>query len=97
MAERQPVRVTISGQTFTLLAADDPREVEELARGVDDLLNVIADRMPAADSSRVAIFACLELAGRLRDVKRDLTALKDRIDRKSEELTGLLERAVSEP
>jgi cell division protein ZapA len=94
MADRQPIRITVFNQTFTLLAEDDPREVEDLARGVDDLLSSIAERMPAADTGRIAVFACLELAGRLRDVKNDLSDLKDRVDRKSEELTGLLERAV---
>ena len=73
MADRQPVRVTIHNQTFTLLAAEDPREVEELAQTVDELLTSISSRSQSADSSRVAIIACLELAGRLRDVKRDLT------------------------
>ncbi len=96
MADRQSVRVTVFGQPFTLLSADDPGEVNDLARSVDELLSSLAARMPAADSSRVAIFACLELAGRLRDVKRDLSALKDRVDRTTEELTGLLERAAGE-
>jgi cell division protein ZapA len=96
MADRQPVRVTIHNQTFTLLAAEDPREVEELAQTVDELLTSISSRSQSADSSRVAIIACLELAGRLRDVKRDLTHLRERIDRKTEEWTGLLERAVGE-
>jgi cell division protein ZapA len=94
MADRQPVRVSILNQTFTLLAAEDPREVEELAQGVDELLVSIAAKSPSADSTRIAVIACLELAGRLRDVRRDLSALKERIDRKTEELNGLLERAV---
>jgi cell division protein ZapA len=94
MGSRQTVRVTILNQTFTLLAAEDPRDVEELAQTVDDLLTSISAKSPAADSTRVSIIACLELAGRLRDVKRDLTELRERIDRKTEEWTGLLERAV---
>lgn len=94
--EKQPVRVTILSRPYTLLATGDPREVENLAREVDELMLSIAGRQPNADSTRIAVLACLHLADRLRGVERDLTALKQRIERKSEELAVLLERALLE-
>jgi cell division protein ZapA len=94
--EKQPVRVTILSRPYTLLATGDPREVEDLAREVDELMLSIAGRQPNADSTRIAVLACLHLADRLRGVERDLTALKQRIERKSEELAVLLERALLE-
>jgi cell division protein ZapA len=94
--EKQPVRVTILSQPYTLLATGNPDEVLELARQVDELMLSIAARQPNADSTRIAVLACLHLADRLRDLERDLTALKSRVERKSEEFAILLERALEE-
>ncbi|MCL4402843.1 MAG: cell division protein ZapA [Acidobacteria bacterium] len=88
--EKRPVRVTILNQSFTLLATGDPREVERLAQRVDELLLSIADKAPNADSTRVAILACLHLADRLQDLEKSLNHLKDRVERKSLEFAGLL-------
>jgi cell division protein ZapA len=93
MEEKRPVRVTILNQQYTLVAGD-PHEVEELAQNVDELLHSIAAKAPSADSTRVAVLACLHLADRLSTLERDLTTLKERVDRKTEEFAGLLERAL---
>jgi cell division protein ZapA len=90
---KQPVRVTILSQSFTLLAKGDPREVEQLARSVDELMSSIANKAPNADSTRVAVLACLHLADRLNDLEKDLTTLRERVGRKSEEFAALLEQA----
>jgi len=94
--EKRPVRVTILSQSYTLLTAGDPREVEELAQWVDELMLSIAAKSPNADSTRIAVLACVHLADRLRELERDLNQLKERVDRKSEEFAGLLERALEE-
>ena len=94
--EKRPVRVTILSQSYTLLTAGDPREVEELAQGLDDLMLSIAAKSPNADSTRIAVLACLHLADRLHNLERELNHLKERVDRKSEEFKGLLERALEE-
>ncbi len=93
MEEKHPVRVTILNQPYTL-AGEDPREIEELAQSVDELLHSIAAKAPSADSTRVAVLACLHLADRLHTLERDLTSLKDRVGRKTEEFAGLLGRAL---
>lgn len=87
--EKQPVRVTILGQQYTLLSSGDAREVMELAQEVDDLMLSIAKRQPNADSTRVAVLACLHLADRLR-------TLKQRVDRKSEEFATLLGQVLED-
>jgi len=94
MDEKRPVRVTILNQPYTLLAGDDPREVEQLAHSVDELLHSISSKAPSADSTRVAVLACLHLADRLHALEQDLTSLKERVGRKTEEFAGLLERAL---
>ena len=93
--EKQPVRVTILSRPYTLLATGDPREVEELAASVDDLMLSIAAKAPNADSTRIAVLACLHLADKLRALERDLDRLKQRVDSKSVEFAGMLEQLLS--
>jgi cell division protein ZapA len=98
--DRQPVRVTILSRPYTLLATGDPREVEEVAASVNDLMLSIAAKAPSADSTRIAVLACLHLADKLRALERDLDRLKQRVDSKSVEFAGLLEQllaSVEEP
>ena len=94
--EKRPVRVTILSQSYALLTAGDPREVEELARGVDELMLSIAAKSPNADSTRIAVLACLHLADRLHNLEQDLNRLQERVDRKSGEFTELLEQALEQ-
>jgi len=93
MEDKQSVRVTILNQSYTL-AGDDPREIEELAESVDELLHSIAAKAPSADATRIAVLACLHLTDRLHTLERDLTSLKERVGRKTEEFAGLLGRAL---
>lgn len=93
-SERQSVRVTILSRPYTLLAAGDPREVEEVAASVDELMLSIAAKAPNADTTRIAVLACLHLADKLRTLERDLSLLKQRVDRKSEEFAGMLEELI---
>ena len=93
-SEKHPVRVTILSQSYTLLTAGDPRDVEELARHLDELMLSIAAKSPNADSTRIAVLACMHLADRLHSLEKDLNQLKERVDRKSEEFAGLLEQAL---
>lgn len=94
-SEKQAVRVTILSRPYTLLAAGDPREVQEVAATVDELMLSIAAKAPHADSTRIAVLACLHLADRLRTLERDLNLLKQRVDRKSEEFAIMLEQLIA--
>ena len=84
-SEKKSVRVTIYGQAYTLRVTEEPRQVEELAREVDHLMASIAAKSGAADPSRVAVLACLHLADRLRALERDLAALRQRVEQKTED------------
>lgn len=94
-SEKQPVRVTILSRPYTLLASGDAREVEEVAANVNDLMLSIAAKAPNADSTRIAVLACLHLADKLRTLERDLQSLRERVDRKSEEFADMLEQALA--
>jgi cell division protein ZapA len=93
--DRQQVRVTILSRPYTLLATGDPRETEEVAAEVNDLMLSIAAKAPNADSTRIAVLACLHLADKVRTMERDLHRLKDRVDRKTEEFSQMLEQLIA--
>jgi cell division protein ZapA len=92
--EKQPVRVTILSRPYIVRTTGDPHEVEEVARSVDELMLNIAGRAPNADSTHIAVLACMHLADRLRSLERDLSELKERVDRKSGEFADMLERLI---
>jgi cell division protein ZapA (FtsZ GTPase activity inhibitor) len=94
-ADKQPVRVTILSRQYTLRSAGDPREVEALAAGVDELMLAIAAKAPNADTTHIAVLACLHLADNLRQLERELGELKDRVGRKSEQFAGMLEQLIA--
>src|SRR5580700_4780033 len=93
--EKQSIRVTILSRPYTLLATGDARDVEEVAASVDELMLSIAARAPNADTTKIAVLACLHLADKLRMLERDLNRLKERVDRKSEEFAGILEQLLA--
>jgi len=93
---KNTVRVTIFNQPYTLLAAGDARETEELAQLVDDLMSRIAAKGGNVDSTRAAVLTCLHLADRTRTLERELEALRRRVDEKAQHLSSLLGQAVEE-
>lgn len=92
--EKQPVRVTILSRPYLLRTAGDPRELEEAAASVNELMLNIAARAPNADSTHIAVLACLHLVDKLRTLERDLDSLKERVNRKSGEFAGMLEQLI---
>ena len=87
---KQPVRVHIFNQTYTLLADGDPGETEAVAHEIDELMTNIAQRSGTGDSTRVAVLACLHLADKLRSAEAQLRAIED----KSARIAGILEQAL---
>ena len=74
--DRQPVRVTIYHQSFSLIAQGDPKELERAAHTVDSLMQSIAEQSPSADTARVAVLACLHLADKLHSISHLLEELE---------------------
>jgi cell division protein ZapA len=89
---RQPVRVQIFNQSYSLLVDGDPHEVHEIAQQVDELVASIASRTSSSDSTRVAILACLHLADKLRAAEKRLQVFED----KSGRIATLLEEALGQ-
>jgi len=92
--DRKTVRVTIFNQSYSLLASDEPGEVENLAHYVDDLMTSIAARGGNVDTARTAVLACLHMADKLVTIEKELNSLKARIEMRSGELSKLLDHLV---
>lgn len=92
---KQTVRVTIFNQTYAVSTSGDPRETEELAHEIDELMSSIARRAGNLDTTRAAVLACLHMADRLRTAQRELHELKQSIAHKSRNFATLLDRAFS--
>jgi cell division protein ZapA len=87
---RQPVRVQIFNQSYSLLVDSDPREVQEIAQQVDELMASIANRTASSDSTRVAVLTCLHLADKLRAAEKQLQLFED----KSGRIAAMLEETL---
>ena len=92
---KQTVRVTIFNQAYTVLAAGDPHETEDLAHVVDDLMSSIARRAGNLDATRTAVLACLHLADRLRSTERELGDLRESVLHKSRDFAILLDQVFA--
>jgi cell division protein ZapA len=94
-AEKQPVRVTILSRQYTLLASGDPREVEQVAAIVDELMTSIDAKLQSADPTRIAVLACLHMADKLRRLEQEVQQLRQGTDSKSGEYAVMLERLIA--
>jgi cell division protein ZapA len=95
MDEKQSVRVTILSRPYTLLATGDPREVEEVAASVNELMLSIAAKAPNADSTRIAVLACLHMADKLRVAEQELAELRERKGGHAAGYAEMLERLIA--
>ncbi len=92
---KQTVRITIFNQSYTISTSGDPRDTEELAHEIDELMSSIARRAGNLDSTRTAVLACLHLADRLRNAERELGVLRDSVVGKSRDFALLLDQAFA--
>ena len=88
---KQPVRVHIFNQAFTLLADGDPRDVQQVAEQIDTLMTSIASRTSSSDTGRIAVLACLHLADKLRETEKQLHSFEERSGR----LASLLDQTLT--
>jgi cell division protein ZapA len=93
-SDRKTVRVTIFNQSYSLLASDEPGEVENLAHYVDELMMSIASRGGNVDTARTAVLACLHMADKIATIEKEFNALKARIETRSGELSKMLDHVV---
>jgi cell division protein ZapA len=88
-SEKQPVRLNIFNQSFTLRVPGDPEEILRAANEVDELMSTIA-KSGNMDSFRIAILACLHLQDKVHVLEDELRALRAR----TSDLARLLDDVV---
>ena len=88
---KQPVRVHIFNQAYTLLTDGDPADLQRAAAEIDTLMTSIGGKSSSSDSSRIAVLACLHLADRLHAAEKKLGTFEERSSR----LAGLLEETLA--
>ncbi|MEO8127949.1 MAG: cell division protein ZapA [Bryobacteraceae bacterium] len=93
--DKQPVRLSIFNQTYSLLVSGDPSEMEQAAEEVDELMTTIA-KAGNNDSTRIAVLACLHLQDRLHMLERELDSLKHHVDDRTKRLSVLLDQLIQE-
>ena len=93
--EKQTVRVTILNRQYTLRAAGDPRDIERMAAQLDDLMLAIAAKAPSADSTHIAVLACLHLADKLNALEREMETLRRSVNRTSDKCRGMIEELIA--
>lgn len=91
---KQPIRVNIFNQIYTVVTSGDPNDTLAVAHEVDELMSTIARRAGNLDSTRAAVLACLHLADRLRVIEKQLTALRESVDQKSRNISELLNKVI---
>lgn len=95
-SDTKPVRVTIFNQNYSLVSTGDAGALEEIAARVDQLMHSISESAGAADSTRVAVLACLHLADQLRTVERERENIQEKINERVRTFSLLLDEAIGE-
>lgn len=91
--EKKSVRVIIYNQTYSLLVSGDPKEIEEAAQEVDELMTTIG-KSGNMETSRIAVLACLHLQDRVRSLEKELSEFRDEVKTKTLEYSVLLDEAI---
>jgi len=92
---RKPVRVTIFNQNYSLVATEEPGEVEALAHTVDELMHEVAARAGNVDTARAAVLACLHMADQKRALEREIETLKQRVEAKARQFSVRLDEVLT--
>jgi cell division protein ZapA len=94
--DKQPVRLSIFNQTFTLRVSGDTDEILRAANDVDELMSQIA-KSGNMETFRIAILACLHLQDRIYTLENELTQLRSSVSSQTSRLTELLDGVVPAP
>lgn len=92
--DKQPVRLSIFNQSYSLLVTGDPSDIEHAANEVDELMTTIA-KSGNVDSTRIAVLACLHLQTKLQAIEKEMSDLKSRLDDKTRRISTMLDDLIT--
>jgi len=96
-ADPGPTAVTIFGHSYHLRGQEDPEYLGELASHVDGRMREIAEATGTADTLKVAILTCLNVADDyLRSRRGASTSVDADVDRRLARMITLLDEALAE-
>ena len=91
---KQVTAVKIFNQTYQVSSGGDPEYVKQLARYVDQVMTEVFENTSAVDSLKVAVLAALNIADERFAARKQLEALDETVNEKSEEMITLLDPLV---
>ena len=97
MATNEGEAVQIFGQVYHLRGGADAGHMREVARMVDEKMNVVANQVRTADSYRIAVLTAIHIADELLTSRKRQGETDRRLHEKSERLLALLDELESKP
>lgn len=84
--------VEIFGTSYTVKGEEDPEYVQSLARYVDEKMRALQKKSPPTVSAhKIAVLAAVNIADELFKLRRRQTEVENIIQKKTEDLLGILE------
>ena len=96
MDAKNPVQVTIFGQSYTVKGEDDRAYVLEVAAYVDRKMREITGRLPVAPLAKVAILASLNIADELFKERARQQAQSQELNHHAARLNAVLDELLQD-
>ena len=96
MDAKNPVQVTIFGQSYTVKGEDDRAYVLEVAAYVDRKMREITGRLPVAPLAKVAIIASLNIADELFKERARQQAQSKQLNQNAARLNAVLDELLQD-
>lgn len=90
-------KVHIFGQSYHLKSGEGPERTREVARLVDEKMNLVATQAGAADHFRIAVLTALHLADEYLSLEKEHQHLQSEVSSKADRIAALLEGLDPEP
>lgn len=96
MASSEGEAVQIFGQVYHLRGGQDSKQMHEVARLVDDKMNLVANQVHTADSYRIAVLTAIHLADELLSSRKRQGETDRQLREKSQRIAALLDELESQ-
>lgn len=88
------VRITIRGREYTVRGDDSAGQMQALAQDLDRRMSETAERTRSFDEYTIAMMTALNLASELHQLKEQVAARLDELDRDAASVAAMIEAAL---